>query len=51
VDVKFYPEAGFRAMQYTAKIPPVIITASHGAATKEMVFTPEVLAKMAAELN
>jgi hypothetical protein len=50
VDVKFYPEAAFRAMHYTAKTPPVIITASFGAATKEMVFTAEALAKMAAEL-
>lgn len=47
--MKFYPEDAFRSLYYTLEPAPVIITASYGATTKEKIFTPGALSKMAAE--
>lgn len=46
VDMKFYPEDKFRALNYHHEFPGQILTSSHGMVTKEQIFIPSVVQKI-----
>jgi len=50
LDVKFYPEEAFRSMNYTHTMPEQVFTLSHGAVSKDRVFTQLALSKIEKEM-
>jgi len=46
VDMKFYPEDKFRALNYHYEFPGQILTSSHGMVMKEQIFVPAVVQKI-----